>query len=219
MVVHTIMAGLISSIMKANYSHNSFVADTDDDDSDDEQRVKPYEYFEQQVIRKVHHFFLNGLIGEAGHYTKMIHTIQQAGSEDAIHIHLNTEGGYLTTGVQIINAMKYSPAEIICSIEGEAHSLGSLIFLAADQFLVHDNSQMLIHNFTGGVVGKGKESADEMAATLKWFNILTHKYYIPFLSDRELKDVLNDKDMWLHSDDIRKRLTKMIRIKKKEDAE
>jgi len=189
------------------------------DDEETTEQSKPYEYYEQQVIRKVHHFFLNGYIGDATEYTKMIHIIQQAGPEDAIHIHLNTEGGYLSTGVQIINAMKYSVAEIICSIEGEAHSLGSMIFLAADQFLVHDNSQMLIHNFRGGVIGKGRESADEMAATLKWFNLLTHKYYLPFLTDKELENVLNDKDMWLHSDDIRKRLAKMIKIRKREARE
>ncbi len=204
--------------MKAIYSREGLDLEADESEDDDD-KVKPYEYFEQQVIRKVHHFYLNGLIGEATNYAKMVYIIQHAGSDDAIHIHLNTIGGYLTTGVQIINAMKYSPAEIICSIEGEAHSLGSMIFLAADQFLVHDNSQMLIHNFSGGVAGKGKETADEMQATLKWFNLLTHKYYIPFLTEKELEGILNDKDMWLHSEDIKKRLTKMIRIKKKESKD
>ncbi len=189
------------------------------EDPDTTEQPKIYEYFEQQVIRKVHHFYLTGFIGEAIQYTKMVHTIQQAGPDDAVHIHLNTEGGYLSTGIQIINAMKYSPAEIICSIEGEAHSLGSMIFLAADQFLVHDNSQMLIHNYTGGVYGKGKESVDELASTIKWFASLAQKYYVPFITDLELSNILNDKDMWLQDDDIRKRILKMLKIKRREAKE
>lgn len=183
---------------------------------EEEQTPKPYEYFAQTQSAKVHHYYLSGYISEPTDYVKMVHEIQTAPPEDTIHIHLNTPGGDLSTGVQIINAMKFSSALVICSLEGEAHSLGSLIFLAADQFVVHDNAFMLIHNYTGGVFGKGKEQELEMEATIRWFAEIANKYYIPFLTDKELKDVFNDKDKWLHSEEIRKRLTKMVRIKKKE---
>jgi ATP-dependent protease ClpP protease subunit len=146
----------------------------------------------------------------------MIHGILNAPAEDTIHIHLNTPGGDLSAGVQIVNAMKSSAATIVCSIEGEACSLGSLIFLAADQFIVHDDAIMLIHNLSHGVYGKGKESSMQMDATLKWFKALAEKYYIPFLTDKELEQVLDDKDKWFTSAEIRRRLNKMIKIKKRE---
>jgi len=182
---------------------------------EEEPTQKPYDYFSQTKTSKIHHYYLSGYITEPMDYTKMVHEIQTALPEDTIHIHLNTPGGDLSTGVQIINAIKFSDALIICSLEGEAHSLGSLIFLAADQFVVHDNAFMLIHNYTGGVSGKGKEQEMEMQATIKWFTQLAQKYYVPFLTDKELSDILEDKDKWLHSEDIRRRLNKMIKIKKK----
>jgi len=185
-------------------------------EEEDTQTPKPYEYFVQTQSAKIHHYYLSGYISEPTDYVKMVHEIQTAPAEDTIHIHLNTPGGDLSTGVQIINAMKYTAALVICSLEGEAHSLGSLIFLAADQFVVHDNAFMLIHNYTGGVFGKAKEQEMEMEATIKWFAEIAKKYYTPFLTDKELKEIFDDKDKWLHSEEIRKRLTKMVRLKKKE---
>jgi len=181
-----------------------------------EEEVKAFEYFEQPLISKVHHFYLSGIILEPAAYVKMIHIINIAQPQDTIYIHLNTPGGYLHTGIQIVNAMKNSEATVVCSLEGEAKSLGSLIFLAADQFFVHDNSLMMIHNFSGGIYGKGKEAEMEMIASLEWFADIGDKYYIPFLTKKEFEGIVNDSDIWLHAPEIRTRLDKMVKIKEKE---
>ena len=176
-----------------------------------EVEIKPYEHFEQVLVKKIQHYYLSGFIEVPTSYVKMIYSITTAGMDETIIIHLNTAGGDLSTGIQLINAMKYSQAHIICSLEGEAYSLGSLIFLAADEFLVHDNSTMMIHNFSGGIYGKGNEQVQQLEATIKWFNNLARDYYLPFISEKELTDILKGEDLWLQTDDIRKRLTKMVK--------
>jgi len=168
-----------------------------------EPEVKPYMYYEQSYLQKTHHYYLSGYIESPHAYVDMIHKIRTAPQEETVVIHLNTPGGDLSTGVQLINAMKYSDAHVICSLEGEACSLGSLIFLAADEFITHDNSIMMN--------GKGNEQVSELAATIKWFNSLAYSYYVPFISEDELAAVLKGGDLWLQSDDIRKRLIKMIK--------
>jgi len=183
---------------------------------EEEREPKPFEYFEQTMQNKVHHFYLSGAITEPSDYVKMIHIIHSSPPQDTIYIHLNTPGGYLHTGIQMANAFRSSEATVICSLEGEAHSLGSLIFLAADQFIVHDNTTMMIHNFSGGVYGKGKEAEMEMIATLEWFSDIGDKYYIPFLTKKEFEGIINDQDIWLHADEIRTRLDKMVKAKEKE---
>jgi len=189
---------------------------TEINDEDLEPEVKPYEYYEQTLVRKVHHFYLSGLIEVPTAYVNMIHKFHIANADETIFIHLNTQGGDLSTGIQLINAMQTSPAHVICSLEGEAYSLGSLIFLAADEFLIHENSIMMVHNFSGGIYGKGNEQASQLEATLKWFNNLARSYYIPFVTEEELKGILKGEDLWLQADDIRKRLNKMIKAKQKE---
>ena len=181
-----------------------------------ELEVKPYEHFEQMLVTKVQHYYLSGFIDIPSSYVKMIHSIMTATPSETIIIHLNTAGGDLSTGIQLINAMKFSEGHVICSLEGEAYSLGSLIFLAADEFLVHDNSTMMIHNFSGGIYGKGNEQVQQLEATIKWFNTLARDYYLPFISDKELGDILKGEDLWLQTDDIRKRLVKMVKTIQKE---
>jgi len=177
-----------------------------------ESEIKAYEYYEQTLVSKIQHYYLSGYIDIPALYVDMIHKIRLASSDETVIIHLNTQGGDLSTGIQLINAMKYSEAHIVCSLEGEAYSLGSLIFLAADEFLIHDHSTMMIHNFSGGIYGKGNEQVQQLEATIKWFNTLTRDYYIPFITEAELVDILKGEDLWLQADDIRKRLNKMVKM-------
>lgn len=190
------------------------MGETKTDKKEDEVEVKPYQHYEQHVARRIQHYYLSSAIEGPEQYIDMIHRIQTANPDDIVYIHLNTPGGHLDTGVQIINAIQSSPAHVTVSIEANCHSLGTLIFLAADEFIVHDNCLMMIHNFSGGVFGKGNEQQSQLEAQIKWFNTLARKLYIPFLSSDEFDRIARGEDLWLQSDDIRKRLEKMVKIQK-----
>lgn len=178
---------------------------------------KPYQYYEQKIARSVHHYYISSAVEEPEQYVDMIHRIQTAGSDEVIYIHLNTPGGQLATGVQLINAMQSTQAHVIVGIEGNCHSLGTLLFLAADEYIVHDNCLMMIHNYSGGVWGKGNEQQLQIEAQIKWFNALARKLYVPFLSVVEFEKVIRGEDIWLQSSDIRDRLDKMVAGAKKEE--
>lgn len=184
-----------------------------------EEEIKPYHYYEQTLQKKIHHFYLSSQIVEQHHYVDMIHKIHNAGPEEAIYLHLNTPGGYLTTGVQMLNAMRASNAHIIASAESHVASLGTLLFLAADEYIVHDHSFMMFHNYSGGVSGKGHEQLAALDATSKWFRSIAEKYYIPFMSQEEFNRMMNGEDLYFHSEQIRKRLNKMIKEQKKTQKE
>lgn len=180
-------------------------------DKNDFREEARYTHYEQTVVRKIQHFYLSSTIEEPIHYIDMIHRVQTAGPEDIIYIHLNTPGGHLDTGIQLVNAMQATQAHVITSVEAEAHSLGTLIFLASDEFVVHDNCMMMFHNFSGSVYGKGHEQQAHLQATIKWFNTLARRLYIPFLSEEEFDRILKGEDIYIHSEDIRKRLERMVK--------
>lgn len=175
------------------------------------EEIKPYAYFKQQMMHQVHHFYLTGEVGEPELYIDMVHVIRMAGPEEAIVIHLNTNGGNLATGVQVVNAIEASQAHVICIVEGECHSLGTIIFLAADEFMVHDHCMMMFHNFSGGVYGKGHEQMSQLQATQEWFSTLARKLYVPFMTEEEFQKILDGQDMWIQSDEIRERLLNMVK--------
>ena len=114
-----------------------------DDDEDDGPGIpmlglkqKPYQQYDHVYTAQHTHFYLSKDIGEPSMYTDMIHRINMASASDVIIIHLNTPGGQLDTGVQIINAMQNSQAKIVTVLEGVAYSLGTLIFLSGDEMVV-----------------------------------------------------------------------------------
>ena len=97
--------------------------------------------------------------------------------------------------------------------------MASLIFLAGDEFIVHDNAMMLLHNFSGGVQGKGHEMMASVEGTKKWFQDTASKIYHPFLSKAEITRMFKGEDLYLHSEDIAKRLEKVAAKLEKESAE
>jgi ATP-dependent protease ClpP protease subunit len=187
-------------------------------DDDDEEEIQAYVYFAETRTAQVHHFYISSYFMEPEHYIEMIHKIRTAPAGDVVYIHLNTGGGILSTGVQIINAMELTQAHVIVSVEGEAHSLGTLVFLSADEFVIHDNCMMMFHNYSGGVYGKGHEQKAQLDATGAWFETMARKKYIPFMSEEEFQSMVDGKDIWMQSDEIRQRLLNMVDVIEKEDG-
>jgi len=164
---------------------------------------------EEEKIYKTIHFYLGTDIGEPEEYFPMIHEIRTAQDGDVIHIHLNVTGGILATGVQIIAAMKSSAATIITSIEGECHSLGTLIFLSGDEFIVSQFALAMFHNYSGESYGKGNERYAEVIATNDWFGRIAATAYKDFLTDEEINSILKGSDLWMNDEEIVERLTAM----------
>lgn len=195
-----------------------------DDPNDDEKlgfpfmdlNKKPYRQYDQTFTCQHVHFYLSEEIKEPSNYTDMVYRISAANPADVIFIHLNTPGGQLDTGVQIINAMQNSQAKIITVLEGMAYSLGTLIFLAGDEMIVNDHCMMMFHNFNGGLIGKGNELTSQLDATVKWFASLAKNVYTPFLTVDEFERIVRGEDLWMQSPEIRVRLEKMVQLMQQE---
>lgn len=169
-----------------------------------------YTHIIETMTMVAHHFYLSDEIDEPKYYVDMIHTITEAGANDTIVIHLNTPGGHLHTGIQLINAMKLTEAHVVCSLEATSHSLGTIIFLSADERIVQPNSMMMFHNYHGGTYGKGNEQVAELEATIRWFEQIARTIYVPFLTTAEVNRILKGEDLWLLTDDI---ITRLKRLK------
>ncbi len=175
---------------------------------------KPFTYFLQPVTRNIHHFYISSYIEDAHHYVEMVNKIQTAGADDIIYIHLNTVGGFMAAGIQIINAMISSSAHIITSLEGEVASLGTMLFLAADEFIVHENSLLMFHNYSGGVWGKGHEQVAALESATKWTEDFMMRIYVPFMTQDEVHRLIKGEDIYMHPPEILERLQHMAEVKK-----
>ncbi|MFY0655366.1 MAG: ATP-dependent Clp protease proteolytic subunit [Neptunomonas phycophila] len=170
----------------------------------------PFEISEQVKPQHIVDVYISRHIGPPHEYVELISRIRTAHPDDIIYLHLNTPGGYLDTGIQIINAMRDTKARVICVLDGTVCSMGSLIFLAAEEYVIHDHCRLMFHNYSGGTYGKGNEQIAQLESTGKWFNKMFLEICVPFLSEEECEGVIEGKDIWLDSDEVRARMERVI---------
>lgn len=184
-----------------------------------QQPTTLFQIFESEIVQRVIHVYISAELNEPSRYIDLIHCVQTAGDHDIIYIHLNLDGGRLDTGIQIINAIRNTNATVITCLEAEAHSMASMIFLSGDEFIVNDNSIMLIHNYSGGIAGKGHEMRANVEATAKWFKESAVSIYEGFLNKTEMQRLFKGEDFWFHPNEIRRRLEKMIKSRQGQESD
>jgi len=94
-------------------------------------------------------------------------------------------------------------------------SAATLIFLAADEFQIAPHSMFMFHNYSGASFGKGGEMYDNVVHERKWSEKLLMDMYSDFLTKSEIEALLNNKDIWMDSDDVVTRLKKRDALLKK----
>lgn len=82
-------------------------------------------------------------------------------SEDPIKIHLSTCGGYWQFGMQIFDAIRSCKNHITIINYSEARSMSSLIFLAADERIMHTHATFMFHLGTMAIDGTVKQYKTE----------------------------------------------------------
>ncbi|MEY4591283.1 MAG: hypothetical protein RIR18_178 [Pseudomonadota bacterium] len=165
--------------------------------------------YERQVPVTQVSYYICGEIDEPQCYTELFHTLRSASSTDLIYLHLNSPGGNFDTGLQIINNMKASQARVVTILEARAYSMAALIFLCGDELVVHDNCQLMFHTYSGNFAGKGNEHQAEVKALSHWFEKVMTRICVPFLAVADIEKILEGGDVWMESDEIRRRLSRM----------
>jgi len=154
--------------------------------------------------------YLSGMIGEPSSYTKIFDMIRNAEETDIIKLHINSEGGDLFTTIQFIRTMTESRATIIASAEGMCMSAATMIFLSADLFEISEHCMFMFHNYSGGTYGKGGEMYEQLIKERKWSEKIINKIYKGFLTDDEIKSIMNNRDIWMEGDEVKSRLEKIL---------
>lgn len=172
----------------------------------------PYSINECSHNQKIINIYISQELIEPHLYVELFEKLRLATSTDTIFIYLNTPGGYIDTGVQLIHAMRNCQARIVCVLDGTVCSMGSLIFLAGDDFIVNDYSRLMFHNYSGGTYGKGHEQITNLESTNEWYSTLLTEISTAFLTDEEITNIVtNGHDLWLNAEDVRSRLSDVVK--------
>ena len=161
-----------------------------------------------KVLGQLYTFYLVGEITTPDDYVDWFEIIRNATENDIVKIHINSPGGNLFTAVQFMRVMGESQARIIASVEGACMSAATMVFLSADGFEISEHSMFMFHNYSGGTIGKGGEMYDNIMYERKWSDKFMRSIYDGFLTDTEIKSMLENKDIWMEPEEVFKRLNK-----------
>jgi len=156
-------------------------------------------------------YYLVDEIGEPENYIDCFHDIRHSRDTDTIKIYINCCGGNLFTTIQFVQVLSETKAHVIVCVEGACMSAATLIFLMGDEYIITDHSMFMFHNYSGGTEGKGAEMYHGIIHERKWAAKLFQEMYQGFLTPSEIIDLLDDKDIWLDSNQVFERLENLLK--------
>ena len=170
-------------------------------------------------VAHIHEFYLSGPIGDAEEYIEWFDVIRNASATDTIRIYINSPGGDLFTTLQFLRVMSDTDATVVCSVEGACMSAATMIFLHGHSQEVTPHSLFMFHNYSAGTFGKGGEMYDQLQFERTWSENFMTEVYEGFLTPEEISSMMHNKDIWMGSEEVVRRLTAVQSKREAEVAE
>jgi ATP-dependent protease ClpP protease subunit len=150
--------------------------------------------------------YLTNTIEEPSEYNELCFRLKSASPAEIFTLVINTPGGILDSALMLVDAIKTSKAKVIAQISGTVASAGTIITLACDKVEVAPHTAFMIHNYSGGLVGKGHELKAHQEFVDANLNNSFTDLYRGFLTPSEIKKVIDGKDYWMNRDEVLERL-------------
>lgn len=168
-----------------------------------------FSYYEQHVSTTNTHVYLSQNIGAPAAYIQLVQFFNARQQGDVVHLHFNCYGGRLDAGIQLLTAMQNCQAQIVGHLDSVAYSMAALMFLSCDAHYVSPYAKLMLHTYSGGGGGgKGPDQRAAQDAIEDTYARLVQNICVPFLSKREVKDMLeNMRDMYFGYEEIVERMT------------
>ncbi|CAL9966973.1 ATP-dependent protease [Vibrio phage D249] len=140
-------------------------------------------------------------------YRNLSEFLRGAVSTDTFNLMLNGPGGHMDTCAQLIHLLANTEARTVGFLIGEINSAHANIFMACDQHVIYPYSMMMVHTFSGGFGGKGKDSLRASKCYNALVNTMYNDLYKGFLSDDEIETVLEgNSDLYFFGEEIANRM-------------
>ena len=169
-------------------------ADIDEDDDEIEDKVRMYLH---TTTTNEYDVYLGDSVGESKKYYDLFYKLSKAGKTDKFNIHLNNRGGLVSSGVNLINAIRTSAASTTIHVEGPVYSMGAILALCGDSIVLYPNTFLMFHDYSTSEYGKGNEIHISVTNYQQYFSDLLYDVCYPFLSKKEIKSIQEGKDLYV----------------------
>lgn len=163
--------------------------------------------------RQMHNFsvHINEEIKSPDYYSKIFDMLIDAGEADMVTFFICSPGGRVDGLNVLLEGIRMTEAHTVAVLLGECHSAASILALNCNEIIVTDSAESLVHSCRFGSSGKAADIAAHTAHTLKTTEKLARETYGQgFLTELELKQMLEGKEFYFDSDQLRERLNRRL---------
>lgn len=146
--------------------------------------------------------YITDSIGPPAIYNELCHQLEEAGEDWDVTLHINTGGGILDSAFMIIDAVKRCKAKVKARLSGTVASAGTIISLACDKLEAAPHLSFMIHNYSGGIQGKGHEMKARQKFSDDQLEAAFEDIYSGFLTETERQRVIEGTDLWMGEDEV-----------------
>ncbi len=135
----------------------------------------------------------------------VLNELRTAGSDDRLDIRINSGGGFVNEGKQFYNLMNEKfHNRATTYLDNHGYSMGALLFCMAGKRVIYPYSDLMFHNYSFGVGGKGGEIVSRVKHTDKHIKSFFHEIIVQkgFLSDDEFEDMIIGQDFWMGAEEL-----------------
>jgi ATP-dependent protease ClpP protease subunit len=135
----------------------------------------------------------------------IFNTLWNASEYDELELRINSGGGLLKEGQQFSNIIENKFKNRTTTIlDSMGYSMGALNFLMGDKRIVMENSDLMFHNYSTFMMGKGNEIAAELKHNQRHFKKYFHKLIVlsGALSKKEFEQMWHGKDFWMDTKEL-----------------
>ena len=149
--------------------------------------------------------FLSSAIEDPSEYNELCYLLRTAEEGTTVMLHLNTPGGIIDSAFMIADAIINSKAQVVARLSGTVASAGTIIAMACDDVETSAHLSFMIHNYSGGMAGKGHEMKARQKFTDDHLNDAFKDCYAGFLNEEEMDKVIEGTDLWMGTAEVAER--------------
>lgn len=202
----------------------TILVEQDEDDGEFTGGKNTLGYFVKQKVATQYTVTIDEPFVSPSYYRGVVSMLMSANEEDSVIFLINSPGGQLNGLLALVEGVKMTDATTMAVLIGECASAASMFALHCDTVFVSDNATMLCHNISYGTGGKGSDILSHVQHVSKTSEKLLRKTYEHFLTEKEIDEMINGREIYLDADEIKERLDKKSKIlenleKKEEQAQ
>lgn len=193
---------------------------SDDEDDDDIKQSEMYLSFAKRThVAHQISIHIDEPIKSAKYYRSVVQELGDLSENDEVIFRIASPGGDLDGLVALIEAIRNCDADILAVITGKAHSAASMLALSCPNVAITPSANMLVHFVSFGSGGKAWDVVSHVHHTVDYSTAIFKEIYQGFLTDEEMQNIIEGKELWLQAPEIEERLIKRQEFYQKQEQE